>query len=350
MRPRKRTKTPIALCHDPASPIGRVTRAEYILNGWGLPHRGMRVIGSYSIVYLLAGAGVYEIAPGRRYPVRAGDLLLVSPGVPHWYGNRDGTRWDELFVLFDGPVFDLLARGGVLDPAKPIVHLEPIEHWRSQFEAALGGGDMRSIPPLIAASRLQSVLAAAFARGVVSAGDGPRLAWVEEACGLLTDPAASAVPVPEIAVRLGLSYESFRKRFTHAVGVSPAQYRAPHHPPRAGADPGRRAHEPRTRGPTRILRRIPLLAALQAGRGHLPAHVPARSQRAAIVPAARRCRPQHESRERRVGNRLDSIPNVGIPVLPPSTMAPRCLEVAMGPAAPHCATAAVPCVAVSHAD
>jgi AraC-like protein len=44
---------------------------------------------------------------GNAQAVAAGDLIWVYPDLGHEYGPWKGERWDEFFVVFDGPIFDL---------------------------------------------------------------------------------------------------------------------------------------------------------------------------------------------------------------------------------------------------
>lgn len=76
----------------------------------------MRVLGSYALVYVVGGGGEYSDARGTRRQVSEGDLIWVFPDIPHAYGPARGGRWDEIYLVFDGPVFDLWRQRGLLDP------------------------------------------------------------------------------------------------------------------------------------------------------------------------------------------------------------------------------------------
>src|SRR5436190_23258110 len=113
------------------SPIGRFTQAGYLESNRGLPRKKMRVLGSYAIVYLLNGSGAFRDAKAhvhQPHPVRAGDLLVLFPEIAHHYGPAEGKTWSEVYIVFDGPVFDVWRRRGLLDPSRPIRHFEPVEY------------------------------------------------------------------------------------------------------------------------------------------------------------------------------------------------------------------------------
>jgi hypothetical protein len=78
---------------------------------------------------------VYYGRPGDSgRPIEAGDVICLFAGVPHAYAPAARDRWDEINVDFVGRVFDAWRGPGLLDPADPIRHLEPVAYWLHQFE------------------------------------------------------------------------------------------------------------------------------------------------------------------------------------------------------------------------
>ena len=186
----------------------------------------MRVLGRYALVYLLAGGGFYSDAKRGRVPATAGDLIVILPDVPHAYGPVAGGKWDEVYVIFDGPVFDAWRAGGLLSEAGPAHHLEPIGYWQQRLVAAAGTlDDSGPAAGLASACRVQQLLADVLA---ANAGHAPDLAWVERAKSLLDalaqQPVDDRAGVLAASQQAGMGYESFRKRFTRLVGVSPGRY------------------------------------------------------------------------------------------------------------------------------
>ena len=206
-----------------AAPIGRIAAAAILSGGRGVGRRGLRVFGLYALVLLLDGSGAYRDSTGPPRPLSAGDCVLVFPDVPHGYGPGRGEKWSELYVVFDGPVFDLWRSAGVLDPRSPIVRAEPLEDWRRRIEDLLAQG----IDPAAKVAGFAALLAeiAQPSRDL----NGPseeRIDWFEAACRTLETELGSALPLRAAAQAAGLSYEVFRKRFAARAGVSPARYRA----------------------------------------------------------------------------------------------------------------------------
>jgi AraC-like DNA-binding protein len=206
-------------------PLGRVTLAGFIADSPGVGHDRLRVFGSYALVYLLAGGGMYSDVNGVSSAVTAGDAILVFPELGHRYGPRAGDRWDELYIVFDGPAFNLLRAEGLLDPRRPVVRLGEVDAWLPRL-LQIAEPALTNLPAqqLHRVGRLVSVLGAAVLDNAAERQD----AWLSHAMELLreTDPAGAPLDLLEISDRLGVTYTAFRKRFTRQAGVPPARWRA----------------------------------------------------------------------------------------------------------------------------
>lgn len=192
----------------------------------GIGHERMRVLGSYAVVYLLAGGGEFADGLGRRQSVVAGDLLLLFPDVPHEYGPKDDGLWDEIYFMFSGSLFDEWRSEGLLDPHEPIWHAEPVTSWHRRFLSVCTNRGTGGASSLMELARLQGVLAdfretwRPTEKGV--AGATPD--WLAAVCSEL-ERADASPDLPRLASMAGLSYERFRKRFAELTGVPPARYR-----------------------------------------------------------------------------------------------------------------------------
>lgn len=205
--------------------FGRITQAGLLRDSTGpADQRPMRVLDSYALVYTIDGAARYRDGNGLDRAVRPGDAILVFPDLPHMYGPGSGGRWSEFYLVFDGPVFDLMRDRGLLDPARPVRHAEPVNAWLARLESVTRS-PRRPGGTLQEASRLVAVLADLLAAD--GGGEEPdadrRL--VQRACALLESDLQRDLDGPALARHLGTPYESFRKRFTRELGVPPARWR-----------------------------------------------------------------------------------------------------------------------------
>jgi AraC-like DNA-binding protein len=181
----------------------------------------LRTYGHYALVYLLEGSGRLKSGDLPLVPCRAGDLLFLFPEIPHGYGPGPREVWSEFYLVFNGPIFDLWRRAGLLKPQQPIRHLPHIRRWLPQLEAVLEPGLPATTEGMLRrVCRLQKFLGDIVE---VPDPDPPSLRWLEPAMRRLVETPETAPKA--IARSLGLSYETFRKKFTRHTGQSPARYR-----------------------------------------------------------------------------------------------------------------------------
>ncbi|MGH2562306.1 MAG: helix-turn-helix domain-containing protein [Thermomicrobiales bacterium] len=208
------------------SPLGTISLAGFNRHSVGVPKRPMRVFGSFAIVYVVDGQAHYEDANGLTLLLEAGDLLVVFPELPHTYYPPESSHWSELYFVFDGPVFDLWRTTGLLDPHKPILHLEPVDLWLNHFESILGAPHRPGFAPsLVEVSRLQLVLSEALLAGTRGGKLDEETSWFSRACSLLESDVSQEVDLRDVAGDLHMSYDGFRKRFQRLANVPPAKYR-----------------------------------------------------------------------------------------------------------------------------
>ena len=79
----------------PWTPLGRVRFAGVSLEETGVEEWPFRLYDAYALVLILAGEGSYRDVSGTTAPVRAGDAILVFPGLAHWYGPPRGTNFSR---------------------------------------------------------------------------------------------------------------------------------------------------------------------------------------------------------------------------------------------------------------
>jgi AraC-like DNA-binding protein len=206
------------------SPLGRVMSAghERYRRYRQLPP--MRVLGNYALIYVLRGQGRFSSAGGAEQAVGAGDLVLLFPGVAHSY---EGEQWDEFWIMFEGRLFDLWRQHGLLDPKKPILHLEPVAYWWRRFREIVAGPSPRNAKEALEQiCRLQHALADALLQDRRDPAAEADSAWLARACTVLDTDPLQPLDMAAAATQLGTSYEVFRKRFVRLAGVSPSKYRA----------------------------------------------------------------------------------------------------------------------------
>lgn len=205
---------------------GSLLLAGNLRNITGIDPGSMRILGEFALIYIVQGRGFYADANRQQLRFKPGDALLVFPDLAHAYGPDPDTDWEQIYVVFRGPQFELLRNSLVLREQHPIWHLEPVEYWKRRIEDTFQGAgqrrgsaaDLRTMGQWV---HLLSDMAATDAE----ARRGPDKVWLEESLHLLADRGDSGWLTPrQVAGKVGLSYESFRKRFAEEMGESPGQY------------------------------------------------------------------------------------------------------------------------------
>jgi AraC-like DNA-binding protein/quercetin dioxygenase-like cupin family protein len=192
----------------------------------GLDSHAMRVLGSYSFIYMVKTKGYYSDERGKRRALRDGDLVIIFPELAHAYGPGADGKWDQIYCVFNGPQFDFLRERGLLDPGHPVWHLEPVDYWRRRFEEVIGSEDWHTD---VGAKRVMGrFLHLIYDMAAADAEGSARFAkerWLEESQRLLANRGDHGWPSPEeVAREVGLNYDNFRKQFALKLGVSPGQF------------------------------------------------------------------------------------------------------------------------------
>jgi len=208
------------------TPVGGLQLAGALENNTAIDPKAMRVLGSYALVYILAADGYYADATGRRCDLTGGDVVLIPPELAHAYGSKPGTKWRHLYFVFSGPQFDLWRKRGLLESPRAVWRAEPVTFWARRLEEAVlpdeGHGPAAALRTL---GRFLEVLAALVALRDSSGPEISTAVWLEESQRLLGSPETGGWLSPQqVAQKVGLSYENFRKQFAARMTVSPGQF------------------------------------------------------------------------------------------------------------------------------
>jgi AraC-like DNA-binding protein len=198
------------------TPLGEIKVIGTLRDSLGVPGP-MRVLGDFALVLVLHGSGSFADAPGTRERVAEGDFLVLFPEVAHRYGPNQREAWDELYIVFNGPMFEVLRDAGLLNPTRPVVRGAGSD-WFDRMQAFSRKrltGDELDI--------------ADFMRLLVEPlmlHEHRHHSWVDRAKSMLGQDLSLPPDGDALAGRLHMSPQTFRKRFAALTGMTPTRYRA----------------------------------------------------------------------------------------------------------------------------
>ena len=212
------------------SPLGTIRLAGLNQGGFGIGRRPdpPRTVNYYGFTYIMNGSGHYSDARHHDVPVVKGDFVIFFPEHPHRCCTRPDHYWDELWFECEGPIFDLMRQRGLFDAKRPLHHTSDSDYWfRRIFQIVPPLYLRERTPPEVLVTRFVAVLSELLA-GCETADAAPAPDdhhWLNAACELLAAHEGETGMEPSaVARKLGLSYESFRKKFRDAMGLAPGRF------------------------------------------------------------------------------------------------------------------------------
>lgn len=182
-----------------------------------------RTLQAYQFALISEGRGRLQSAPDPRivHEVKAGDVILMFPGVWHRFAPDPETGWIESWIECRGSAFDKVLDMGLLSPERPI--------WNAGDQGAriftqihqLAREDALLHQPTLSTLGLQLLARLCQTQDVVGQG---HVRLVEQARRALMEKSSEPAVLETIARNLGVSYSTLRRLFREHTGVSLKQY------------------------------------------------------------------------------------------------------------------------------
>jgi AraC-like DNA-binding protein len=96
-----------------------------------------RTLPEYQILLIAEGQGVFESTKIEEMPVKAGDVILLFPGLWHRYRPSKGSGWKEYWLSWNGEQLYRLMKKGLLDPNRGVLSVKSAEDIVAAFEKIL---------------------------------------------------------------------------------------------------------------------------------------------------------------------------------------------------------------------
>ncbi|TSA36412.1 MAG: AraC family transcriptional regulator [Verrucomicrobiaceae bacterium] len=188
-----------------------------------------RILHSYSIIYIVEGAGVFESAASpRKLRIEAGAMILLFPEVWHRYAPDPAIGWVEHWIECRGSAFDRARKTRLINPAKPVLHAGPDPDVLIGFERCHAWA-RRPTPSRQAALSTMALhlLALAGRAGATRQSPPQRIDEViQRAQMLIAERCQENLSMQKLAHELHVGYSHFRQAFRERTGTGPKQFHA----------------------------------------------------------------------------------------------------------------------------
>ena len=185
-----------------------------------------RKLRDYGLVYLTDGQGAFAAEDAGWRNVRAGDVLMLFPGIWHNYHPHSETGWTERWVLFNGDFANQWCAHELITPAESVLHIGVRSELVERFERLLEiAGEHPPYANQIQAGVTMEIL------GLIlkfHQDRSPRFAkrarLIKRALEFIAKNWNREINFDRLAAEMGSSLRQFRRLFQQVTGLSPQQY------------------------------------------------------------------------------------------------------------------------------
>ncbi|MDE6337830.1 MAG: AraC family transcriptional regulator [Muribaculaceae bacterium] len=187
-----------------------------------------RVFDEYQLVYISEGEGYFESASVTRTKIVAGTMFLLFPVEWHTFSPKASTGWTQYWIGFRGANIDLRIKNQFLSKNSPIfdvgVNDTIIKLYNEAIETAR---KEMSCFQLLLAGIVEHLLGLTYVldhNRRFEETNSDVAEKIQKAKVMMVESIYEPVELQEIALRVGMSYSSFRQHFREYTGRAPASY------------------------------------------------------------------------------------------------------------------------------
>jgi AraC-like DNA-binding protein len=183
-----------------------------------------RTLPEFQLVYISDGEGIFS-AGGAAYPVSPGSMLLILPGMKHWYKPRRETGWHEYWVGFTGTFFRGMVNTGMLSKERIFFKIGLRDYVLSIFSRIFE--ELRSQRPLFqmrACSQVFSLIAEILSEERRKEQPNHLQQIVEKAKYLMEANITREIDISSIAQEIGTSASRLNEVFKTYTSMTPYHY------------------------------------------------------------------------------------------------------------------------------
>lgn len=182
-----------------------------------------RTLQAYQFALISEGRGQLAAAPAMDevHAVRAGDVILIYPGVWHRFAPDPATGWTEHWIECTGSAFDRVMEMSLFPMSPPLWHGGAKVAAFFEEIHALAREDALANQPAISTLGLRLLAELCQSRQAPERG---RSRLVERARRILMENSGRPNALEQVAKELGVSYSNLRRVFREQTGMSLKRY------------------------------------------------------------------------------------------------------------------------------
>jgi AraC-like DNA-binding protein len=184
-----------------------------------------RILEEFQLNYVTEGGGVLENESGK-FPIKAGTLMIIRPGIRHRYRPARKTGWTEHYLGFDGPLARELFGKSIFSAQQSVLHTsireELLDTYYKIFELA-----KKEEPGFqqVASGLIIKLMGHLIAFQKQRNFSGKKIEQIIQIARFqMRKNLESKLDLPQFAASQHIGYSYFRKMFKQYTGLSPHQY------------------------------------------------------------------------------------------------------------------------------
>ncbi len=195
--------------------VGRLFSADGFLRA--------REPGAVTVHFLARGSGVLRTFAGE-FPVQAGDMLSLWPGVYHHYEGNAREPWEIYWTRLGDAGAAALARDWGFSPEHPVHRPQAPDDVARAFQRLFEYWGRESRYPYRGLALFYRLIAESAVQQSLATSSRSAVELVTEAEHLVEDLLETGINISELARRLGVSRSGLWNAFKEAQGVSPVNW------------------------------------------------------------------------------------------------------------------------------
>lgn len=184
-----------------------------------------RILNEYQCIYISDGYGNFHCM-GKEFRISPGTMILLIPGMRHWYAPDPETGWTEHWVGLRGEYVDELSYRGFISPQTMVrdagYHQSFICIYNEIIE--LAKLQRSGFQQVIAAQIMLLLSKTDYYTNKNNRFQNHELEMIERAKVMFQEHLFSTLDIESMAESMLVSYKYFRELFKSYTGLSPYQF------------------------------------------------------------------------------------------------------------------------------